>query len=238
MSQKRVRRRRVGWGLVIALVSVGLLVGVTLAADGFGDDDGSVHEAAIDALVAEGILEGTGCGQSLICPGEPLERWTMAVWLVRALDEKPSTAGTRFADVDRGVWWASYTERLAELGVTSGCATGPARYCPDRPVTRGQMATFIARALDLQPAPMAGFVATDGHTHAANIDALAAAGITAGCATGPARYCPDRPVTRGQMATFIARAFGLGTLSDPPATGAGVPFTAVATNILNWGLYT
>ena len=44
-------------------------------------------------------------------------------------------------------------ERLAELGITSGCATGPARYCPADSVTRGQMATFVARALGLVPLP-------------------------------------------------------------------------------------
>ena len=95
-------------------------------------------------------------------------------------------------------------QRLAELRVTEGCATSPARYCPDNPVTRGQMATFLARAFDLEPAPTAGFFDTFGHVHAANIDALAAVGITAGCAAEPARYCPNGLVTRGQMATFLA----------------------------------
>lgn len=31
-------------------------------------------------------------------------------------------------------------------------------------------------------------------------------GITAGCGTG---YCPDNPVTRGQMAVFLTKALGL-----------------------------
>ena len=44
-------------------------------------------------------------------------------------------------------------QRLAELRVTEGCATGPARYCPNGLVTRGQMATFLARALKLVPLP-------------------------------------------------------------------------------------
>ena len=68
------------------------------------------------------------------------------------------------------------------------------------------MATFLVRALDLDPAPSAGFADTEGNTHQANIDALAAAGITAGCKTDPLRYCPDQPVTRAQMATFLVRA--------------------------------
>jgi hypothetical protein len=39
------------------------------------------------------------------------------------------------------------------------------------------------------------------------VEALAAAGITSGCGTGS--FCPDSPVTRGQMAVFLAAALGL-----------------------------
>jgi len=39
------------------------------------------------------------------------------------------------------------------------------------------------------------------------VEALAAAGITAGCGGG--NYCPDASVTRGQMAVFLAKALGL-----------------------------
>lgn len=39
------------------------------------------------------------------------------------------------------------------------------------------------------------------------VEALAAAGITGGCA--PVSYCPDAPVTRGQMAVFLSTALGL-----------------------------
>ena len=124
----------------------------------FDDDDGSVHEASIDRLAAAGVLEGTECGDLRICPDQPLERWVMAVWMTRVLDEGsvPSGTGTRFADVDTDAWWAGYVERLADLGVTEGCKTEPLRYCPDRPVTRGQMATFLVRAFDLPPAPPQG----------------------------------------------------------------------------------
>ena len=34
-------------------------------------------------------------------------------------------------------------------------------------------------------------------------------GITAGCSVTPRLYCPASPVTRGQMAVFLSRAFGL-----------------------------
>ena len=39
------------------------------------------------------------------------------------------------------------------------------------------------------------------------VEALVAAGVTAGCGGG--HYCPDSPITRGQMAVFLASALGL-----------------------------
>ena len=52
------------------------------------------------------------------------------------------------------------------------------------------------------------FYDDDGSTHEGYIEAIAEAGITLGCdALDPGRYCPDDPVTRAQMASFLARAF-------------------------------
>lgn len=97
---------------------------------------------------------------------------------------------------------------LAEEGITKGC-NPPAndKFCADSQVTRGQMAAFLVRALDLPAAPSAGFVDTVGTTFEADIDRLAAAGITKGC-NQPVndRYCPDDTVTRGQMAALLVRA--------------------------------
>ena len=45
----------------------------------------------------------------------------------------------------------------------------------------------------------------NGNLHERNINALAIAAITGGCA--PGRYCPAGAVTRGQMAAFLRRAF-------------------------------
>lgn len=172
------------------------------------DDDGGVHEPSINRLAAAGVLDGTECGERLFCPDEPLQRWVMAVWTVRVLDQgrEPSDAGTRFADVDPGAWWAGHVERLAELEVTKGCDADPPRYCPDGAVSRAQTASFLVRAFGLEPAASAGFADTAGSTHESDIDALAAAGITKGCAADPPRFCPDQPVTRAQMATLLVRA--------------------------------
>ena len=223
-------KRRALWAALLAAAGLVWAAGAS-AQDAFEDDDGGAHEPAIDALAEEGVLEGTECGRGRICPGGPFHRWVMGVWIIRALGERPSQADTRFTDVAAGSWWAPHVERLAEMGVTSGCSAAPLRYCPDRPVTRGQMAAFLVRAFDLDPGSSAGFTDTARSPHAANIDALAAARITSGCSAAPLRYCPDRPVTRGQMATFLARALGLVAVpappqSSPPASGSSATLAA------------
>ena len=44
------------------------------------------------------------------------------------------------------------------------------------------------------------------------VEGMFQAGITAGCVTTPPRrYCPHDSVTRGQMAVFLCRAFGIST---------------------------
>ncbi len=170
-------------------------------------DDTNVHKPAIDALASQGVFVDTECGDELFCPDLPMTRWAMAVWILRILADEPDTVlgVSRFADIAPGHWWIRYVERLADRKITIGCKLEPFRYCPDRPVTRAQMASFLVRALDLEPAPSAGFTDTDRTVHAANIDALFAAGITIGCTTEPLRYCPYEPVTRAQMATFLYR---------------------------------
>src|SRR5690606_10420923 len=76
-------------------------------------------------------------------------------------------------------------------------------------VSRGQMAAFLVRALGL-PAAANRFVDDDGSVFEGDIGALAAAGITRGC-NPPANdeFCPDQPVSRGQMAAFLVRALSL-----------------------------
>ncbi|MCY4422412.1 MAG: S-layer homology domain-containing protein [Acidimicrobiaceae bacterium] len=185
----------------------------------YADVAEGVHRPAIEALAAKGLFEGTLCGDDEFCPTEPIERSTMAVWLLRALEETewPEPRAPRFADVAAEHPWAGHIERLAQLNITVGCRTQPLRFCPQGSVTRAQMASFLARAFDLEAAEPAGFADLDpDSSHNANIDALAASGITAGCADDPLRYCPQRPVTRAEMATFLARA--LDRSQDAPPT--------------------
>ena len=178
---------------------------------GFDAVQGGVHEPGIEALRNAGILDGTECGPDLLCPRQPIKRWMMAVWLVRALDgaDPGPVTESRFADAGTDRWWTPYVERLAELEVTRGCASRPARFCPYDLVTRGQMASFLVRAFDLRGGLASGFVDTAGSAHADDIDAVAAAGITRGCQIAPPSYCPGANTSKAEMATLLARALGL-----------------------------
>jgi hypothetical protein len=130
-----------------------------------------------------------------------------------------------FWDVDDSHVFTRDVAWLAREAVTRGCnAPWNDEFCPDDPVTRGQMAAFLVRALDL-PVGESPFTDTTGSGFEADIDALFAAGITTGCDTSDStRFCPDDPVTRGEMAVFLVRALDL-----PPATSifldaAGSPY--------------
>ncbi len=120
-----------------------------------------------------------------------------------------NAGGFAFADI-RGSAHRTSIELIARLGITRGC-NPPANtlYCPDGRVTRGQMATFLARALELPAADRDFFTDDDGTTHEDDINRLAQAGITQGCSAENQHYCPDTGVTRAQMAAFLARALEL-----------------------------
>lgn len=64
------------------------------------------------------------------------------------LQVSPAPATATFADVPTGHLFFRAIEALAASGITSGCGGG--NYCPEQPVTRGEIAKFLANALGLQ----------------------------------------------------------------------------------------
>jgi spore germination protein GerM len=121
----------------------------------------------------------------------------------------PNVPFGTFTDDDGNVH-EGFIEAIATEGITAGC-NPPANdsYCPNKAVSRQQMASFLVRALGLSATTTDYFVDDEGSVHQANINALAAAGITAGCnPPDNDEFCPTGTVTRGQMAAFLVRAFG------------------------------
>lgn len=122
----------------------------------------------------------------------------------------PAGAAGTFNDDDGNPHEAAI-EEIAALGITRGCNPPTNdRYCPDRTVTRAEMATFLYRLLDPRDTSRDLFVDDDDSVFEDAINAVARAGIVRGC-NPPTndRFCPDRAVTRAETAALIVRALGL-----------------------------
>jgi len=188
------------------------ITGIDVADAGFVDvDPSNSHGASINAVFAAGIT--TGCSQNPLsyCPDSPVTRAQMATFLTRAL-KLDDTTEAGFTDVDPSNNHGASINAVYNAGITTGCSQNPLRYCPNQPVTRAQMATFLTRALKLDDTTEAGFTDVDpSNNHTASINAVYNAGITTGCSQNPLSYCPNQPVTRAQMATFLTRALKLST---------------------------
>jgi GH25 family lysozyme M1 (1,4-beta-N-acetylmuramidase) len=165
----------------------------------FTDISSSKFARDIAWLYVEGIT--SGCSATKFCPTGKVSRGQMAAFLSRALD-LPKTTKDYFRDDERSVH-ETYINRLAKAGLTSGCGSG--RYCPNDLVTRGQLASFLSRVLDLSPTSKDYFRDDERSTHESNINRIARAGLTSGCSE--TRYCPNDALTRGQMAAFLHRTF-------------------------------
>ena len=112
----------------------------------------------------------------------------------------------RFQDDDGNVHEKNI-EIIAQRGVTLGC-NPPLnnRFCPEDQITRGQMAAFIARALDLPEGGEIPYTDVVGNKFEPAIRAIEAAGIGFGCTQ--TEFCPGVPLLRHEMAELLVRAFG------------------------------
>lgn len=189
----------------------GLLEGMTI-------DVGDLIETEIGNFVSVpaddgGTLAVSGAGDMLwLFPNNQVgDQYTTAT--VGAVEPPPP--GDGFTDVPEDHLFFMEIEWLAAEDITRGC-NPPANtmFCPDGSVTRGQMAAFLFRALDLPASADDHFADDNGHLFEHEINALAEAGITKGCnPPDNTNFCPDRELSRAEMATFMMRAFSLGASS-------------------------
>jgi predicted outer membrane repeat protein len=226
VEQSRRRRPRPrGAPILVALVlisSLALPVAVRAGSTPFVDIDGSPFRTEIEWLYAQGITRG--CTADRFCPGDPLTRGQMAALLVRMFD-LPFSPIDAFSDDETSIYEADINN-LAASGITAGCT--PTTYCPKNLVRRDEMASFLARVIPLTDGGGRNyFQDDDGTTHEADIDRLAAAGMTASC--GPWRFCPAEAISREQVAAFLRRV--VTPLETPlafPAPGPVIRHVALA----------
>ena len=187
---------------------VGAFVDDILVQAGCGpypDIKGNVHERSIKRVSDVGIACGFADGE--FKPSRNITRAQMATMLANALKlGKPGADAPTFSDI-RGHTHADNIRAVAEAGIAQGFDDG--RFRPDAPVSRAQMATFLATAFELPRAPSGtvSFPDIAGNVHAANIRSVAATSIAQGYPDGT--YRPGVNVARDQMSTFMARATGL-----------------------------
>ncbi|MBI4909120.1 MAG: S-layer homology domain-containing protein [Acidobacteria bacterium] len=107
----------------------------------------------------------------------------------------------------------SFHKEISFLSANGGLADlcGAHQFCPEGTTTRGVMAQFIIRSIyggDAgipAPSPTPAFADVPGtHPLYKFVQEMKLLGITAGCSA--TEYCPDRPVTRGEMSVFVVRA--------------------------------
>jgi hypothetical protein len=112
---------------------------------------------------------------------------------------------TAFPDVPASSFAFDYINAIKDAGITTGCGSG--NYCPTTNVTRDQMAAFIIRAVEGEPAACASPPFPDvpiSNSFCKYVKRMLDRNITTGCGSG--NYCPSQNVTRDQMAAFIVRA--------------------------------
>lgn len=159
----------------------------------------------VEQLFLSGITGGcSSVTPPLFCPENNVTRGQMAVFVEAFLGHPANVCSGAFSDVPIGNPFCGFIERMADDGITSGC--GGNNFCPNAPVTRGQMAVFIEGALGHTPnacqSQFSDVPASNGFC--GFIELMAADGISSGCGGG--RFCPNDPVTRAQMAVFLMAA--------------------------------
>ncbi len=175
----------------------------------FVDMSDSVFAPAVQELADAGVALACDAAGRRFCGSEPIPRHEVA-WYLAALLELPvpPAAGEGFEDVASDDQHAEAIAALAYAGITRGCDAAGGRFCPDRPVSRAEAASFLTRAFALPAAPSTDRFddVAPGSSHEAAIAALAHAGITRGCDVEGPRFCPDQPVTRAEFAALLSRA--------------------------------
>jgi hypothetical protein len=203
----------------------------------FGDVplDASYFEAAnlmFQAGVTTGCVQSSDPSTRQFCPNNNVTREEMAAFIVRAVtgNVTPTIYNPTpyFQDVPPSNPFFAHIQKLMDLGITTGCSTSPALYCPADTIPRWQMAIFMVRArLALYGASFTTATTPYFTDVPVNVEGSGMPfpfiqrayeeHITSGC--GGTDYCPDQLVTRGQMASLIVR----GLFNETMVVAANAP---------------
>lgn len=149
----------------------------------------------------------TGTAYRYFSPNDPCTRGQVVAFLWRSLGSpEPKTRKSPFSDVqDSSKYYYKAVLWAVENGITTG--TSKTTFSPDDTVTRGQFVSFLNR---MAGQPDAGGKTTfrdvaSSKYYATPIEWAYRTGITTG--TSKTTFSPESPCTRGQVVTFLYRAY-------------------------------
>lgn len=165
------------------------------AAPAFADVSAADYFAApVDWAVKQGITNGTS--STTFSPHEACTRAQIITFLWRAAGSPAPQGEMGFADVAAGAYYAQATAWAAENGIAAG-----ETFAPESPCTREMAVEFMWKYAGSPEAPQAEF--TDASSGA--VSWAVEQGVTFG--TTDTTFSPDDICTRGQIVTFLYRAF-------------------------------
>ena len=167
-------------------------------------------DVAIDAYYYEAVKWAAengitgGVGNSLFAPNQPCTRGQIVTFLWRAAGSPVVNYAMNMTDVAEDAYYAEAVRWALSEGITTGA--GESIFSPDATCTRAQAVTFLARALNANASGKAEFGDVPTDSYFAEAVAWAAAnGVTEG--VGGGLFGPDNSCTRGQIVTFLYRAY-------------------------------
>lgn len=110
----------------------------------FADIAAHENQAAIEALIARGIINGMADGT--FAPDKPMTRAQFATIVVKSLGLTPKANGV-FSDVYAKAWYAPYVGTAYTYGIVNG--RSGTLFDPEGLITRQEAACMVARAANL-----------------------------------------------------------------------------------------
>ena len=153
--------------------------------------------------VQNGITNGTT--ETTFEPNATCNRAQVVTFLYRVFGEPEVTGDMPFEDVASDSWYYKAVLWAVQNGITNGIDA--THFGPDLDVTRGQVVTFMYRAVKASAPAESVFADVDEDAfYAAAVNWAAENGVTLG--VGNNLFAPDDDCTRGQVVTFLFRYFG------------------------------
>ena len=176
---------------------------VKTAATSFADVPANAYFAdAVKWAVDKGITNGLS--DTMFGPYASCTRAQIVTFLWRAAGSPEPKTASSFTDVSASAYYAKAVAWAVENGITNGMTE--TTFAPNATCTRGQSVTFLHRALKGSAGATSSFVDVPANAFYADAVGWAVSGkVTDG--TSNTTFSPDDNCTRGQIVTFLYRAY-------------------------------